>query len=375
MSKICFLLVSYFKYYKGGAELQAYQIARMITQYDEVHYIFVNNPGYFQINDSMRNDEGINLHWIRRYNLSILGKSLFLNYFKLKNLFNEINPDIIYQRNGNAFTGIAALWCKKNNKKLIFGISSDNNCSSREILNLGIDFLSYPSKVLDYFFNVYGVNNAFQIIAQTDYQKKILRQNFKRGCIVIPNGLPVPLQSFKKADPPIISWIANIKPLKQPELFIKLAEKCQDLNAQFIYAGRPESGKYHRMLTEKTKKLINLQYIGEIPFEKTNELLSLSSIFVNTSTAEGFPNTYIQAWMRETPVVTLNCDPDNIIKTQRIGFHSGGFEQLVEDVRYLIENEDERNRMGEKARKYAIENHDIMKTGKKYIELFHQLNS
>jgi glycosyltransferase involved in cell wall biosynthesis len=193
---------------------------------------------------------------------------------------------------------------------------------------------------------------------------------------VIPNGIPVPLQSFKKADPPIISWIANIKPLKQPELFIKLAEKCQDLNAQFIYAGRPGSGKFHRTLIEKTKKLINLQYIGEIPFEKTNELLSLSSIFVNTSLPiEGFPNTYIQAWLRETPVIALNFDPDDLLKRKKIGFHSKSFEQLVEDIRYLIDNEDERRKMGERARKYAIENHDINNIYKKYIELFHQLSS
>ena len=77
--------------------------------------------------------------------------------------------------------------------------------------------------------------------------------------------------------------------------------------------------------------------------------------------------------MRETPVITLNCDPDNIIKSQRIGFHSGSFEQLVKDVRCLIENEDERKKMGVKARMYAIKSHDIEKIEKKYFKVFERL--
>ncbi len=96
--------------------------------------------------------------------------------------------------------------------------------------------------------------------------------------MIIPSGHPVPLPTFKKVDPPIISWIANIKKLKQPELFIKLAEVCQDLNVNFVYAGRLSKSSYQNMFISKTKKLPNLKYMGEILFEKTNELLSQSPL-------------------------------------------------------------------------------------------------
>jgi len=128
------------------------------------------------------------------------------------------------------------------------------------------------------------------------------------------------------------------------------------------------------MLLEKTSKLSNLKYLGEISYEETNELLSKSSLFVNTSTTEGFSNTYIQAWMRENPVVTLNCDPDDLIKINKIGFHSGSFKRLVKDVRYLIENEDVRREMGKRAREYAFKNHDIKKVGKRYFKIFNILS-
>ncbi len=74
--------------------------------------------------------------------------------------------------------------------------------------------------------------------------------------------------------------------------------------------------------------------------------------------------------MRETQVVVLNCDPDDLIKTLKIGFHSGDFKQLVKHVRYLIKNEDVRIEMGKRAREYACKNHDIEKIGKRYLEVF-----
>jgi glycosyltransferase involved in cell wall biosynthesis len=233
-----------------------------------------------------------------------------------------------------------------------------------------MSFFSYPSNIINGFFTFEGIKNSDIIIAQTKYQQELIKQNFNRDSLVVPNGLPVPIDRFKKENPPIVTWIANIKPLKKPEIFIKLAEECRDLNVKFVYAGRPSGSYYQNMLMKKTSKLSNLEYLGEIPFQETNELLCKSALLVNTSITEGFSNTFIQSWMRETPVITLNCDPDNIIKTQNIGFHSGSFRQLVKDVRYLIENQDVRKDMGKKAREYAINNHDIEKIGKKYIKVF-----
>ncbi|MHA1491428.1 MAG: glycosyltransferase family 4 protein [Promethearchaeota archaeon] len=373
MKKICFLLGHYFEYSKGGAELQAYLMAKELSKNFEVHYIFVK-PLVFDKERIRRIDEGFILHIMRNHDYRVLGKLFFLNYNELFKLLDGIDPDVVYQRGDRAHLGIAARWCKKNDKKLIFGISMDLNCIRKNKFIFNENLLSYPSKIINDFFTLIGIRNADLIIAQTNRQQQLLNKNFKKDSIVIPNGLPVPTLPFKKIDPPIISWIANIKPLKKPEIFIKLAEKCQDLNIKFVYAGRSSENSYQNMLMEKSKKLPNLTYLGEISYQKTNELLSKSSLLVNTSTTEGFSNTYIQAWMRETPVVTLNCDPDNIIKNQRIGFHSGSFEKLVMDVRYLIENEDIRREMGEKARIYSIDNHDIVKISKRYLEIIENLS-
>ena len=152
-----------------------------------------------------------------------------------------------------------------------------------------------------------------------------------------------------------IVWIANFKPLKQPEIFLELADHFKNNHdIKFIMIGRPDIGAWQKNVTDKMNRLSNLEYMGELSIDEVNMVLSGSHILVNTSQYEGFSNTFIQAWMRKVPVVALNSDPDDVIKTKEIGFHSKTFDQMVQDVRKLVENEKLREEMGERSQKYAF---------------------
>ncbi|UCE08250.1 MAG: glycosyltransferase family 4 protein, partial [bacterium] len=206
-----------------------------------------------------------------------------------------------------------------------------------------------------------------------EFQKRILKERFKKNSIIIKNGLIIPKVTCEINNNPIILWVASIRSIKRPNLFIELAKSIP--NAHFEMVGGKVIGE--TLLYEKirmaAKKVPNLRFHGFVPYYNVNEYFNRASIFVNTSIIEGFPNTFIQAWMHNTPVVSLNVDPDKIIQNKKLGFFSGTFEQMVLDLKILLEDETLRKAIGKNARKYVEKEHNIKKTVKKYIEVFNEI--
>jgi glycosyltransferase involved in cell wall biosynthesis len=87
-------------------------------------------------------------------------------------------------------------------------------------------------------------------------------------------------------------------------------------------------------------------------------------LFVNTSLAEGFPNTFIQAWMRGMPVASLHVNPDDVLEREQVGFCAGTPEQLAATVRRLMTDDSLREAYGARAREYAIETHSLRNVGR-----------
>lgn len=114
---------------------------------------------------------------------------------------------------------------------------------------------------------------------------------------------------------------------------------------------------WQRSLENEINEIENLVYLGARPIEKINSILAEAHIFVNTSLYEGFANTFIQAWMRKVPVVSLNCNPDGVFERHKIGFFSGTYEKMLERVVELVRKPALRDAMGERAQAYAFEKH------------------
>jgi len=185
----------------GGSEIQIYYLMEELKKKDyEIHYLFDSNR---KINHG---NEIVQYHPLHDYTRLLN----WLNFLRIGMLIKKIAPNIIYQRVKSAYTGIGAFFAKLTNTKMIYHISSDTDCLKKS--------MTFPSFINGYLGN-FGIREANLIIAQTKFQKKLIRENFRKDSIVIPNGHHVPSQPFKKTDPPIISWIANIKTWKQPEIF------------------------------------------------------------------------------------------------------------------------------------------------------------
>ncbi len=362
--KIC-IFTSYFPLSKGGAEYQTYLIAKSLdSKYFDIFFLSFNRT-----NKSLLKMDGYKIYSIatNRF-LSKFGKPYFLYYSKIKNILSYEKPDIVYRRMESSILGILCLLKKRLKFKLIWACASTNGLTKFRLHGLKSILNNF-----DELFRIYGIKNADKILVQTNEQKQILLKRFNRDSIIFPNIHPTGnTASVKKRKNIKILWIANFKQLKQPGYFIDLAEKLQNFtNTQFVMIGRLGKSKFHNNLNDRLKRVKNIEYRGELSLEDVQKTLAESHILINTSLYEGFSNTFIQAWMHKIPVISLNVDPDDMIKNNKIGFHSKTFGHLVKDTKTLIENNKLRTEIGERAQKFAVEKFSI-KNIKTLIEIIDQ---
>ncbi len=292
----------------------------------------------------------------------------FFELAMLPGILKRIDPDIIYQRVGCAQTGIAAHYAGKHHCRMVWHIAHEYDVEPPRLSFSRLLFYRQMERaVLNY-----GIRHATHIIAQTEDQKRLLENNFMRTpSAVIPNFHPPAREPLTKDDTITVVWVANLKDMKQPEIFIRLARELQDVpNVKFKMIGAMQGNhRKRRHYTELIEGATRLQYLGFQSQDVINEILSRSHIFVNTSEREGFPNTFIQAWFREVPVVSLKVDPDHLIKNHGLGLVSGSVEQLKHDVSLLINDHDLRKKMGVNALAFAT-NYFSTKNMDKIIRIF-----
>jgi hypothetical protein len=123
--------------------------------------------------------------------------------------------------------------------------------------------------------------------------------------------------------------------------------------------GRPYSYRRFAPLMQRIAAQPNLQFLGEQPIGRVNELLSQAALYVNTSSFEGFPNIFLQAWGRGAVVASLAVDPDGIMQRNGIGFHAGSFERLCSVIEELAGSPERRRQVAERAFAYAHAHHSM----------------
>ena len=354
----------------GGAELQQVLLAHALQQSGFDVSVIVLDYGQ----KSIEARDGVKI--IKSARSDLLGGkprtllSILYSYIVAPYLFwrslKRASASIYLQKMVGPSSALVALFCLLKKRMFIYSVSTD--------VELEIEDLA-SKDLLTKFLCQFAIKRANGIIAQNKYQQGLLKANFNRKSILIKSISALPMDKPAKAMPPIVLWVATVKELKQPELFLKLAREIPEANFQMVGGGAPkEDVRYFEQIKEQASHLPNLEFVGFVPYHQVNAYFDRASTFVSTSDSEGFSNTFLQAWARYTPVVSLNSDPDEVICEKRLGFHSRTFEQMTKDVKLLLKDEKLRTEMGINGRRYAEEEHDVKKIVKQYIGLFEQLD-
>ncbi len=115
----------------------------------------------------------------------------------------------------------------------------------------------------------------------------------------------------------------------------------------------------HEIAMREAQSLPNITLIERVPFEEIERYFAAARLFVNTSTFEGFPNTFLQAAKYGVPTVATDVDPGSMLSQRGGGVTCGGdFERFVESVRQLMTDEDEYAKRSAAALTYVRTYHD-----------------
>jgi glycosyltransferase involved in cell wall biosynthesis len=274
----------------------------------------------------------------------------------------EIDPCLIYQRVACSHTGICAFYSQRHSVPLLWHVAHDTDVT-RETLDPARNFVRLH---LEKWAIEYGLKHATRIVVQTRHQDELMKKNYGRSAdAVIYNFHPPATETIDKSGPLTVVWIANLKPWKRPEVFVRLAESFigrNDVRFIMVGASAPAIGKvraWQGALMRSIEAAPNLQYVGHKTLAEVNELLARAHIFVNTSTHEGFPNSFVRAWLRDVAVVSLSVDPDRVSEQRQVGIAAGSESELAAAVRTLTDKADVLAGYVLRGRDHATANHSL----------------
>ncbi|MFA0823678.1 MAG: glycosyltransferase family 4 protein [Methanomethylovorans sp.] len=291
---------------------------------------------------------------------------MLLKAFAVCNAMIKSKAHIFYNAGGGS--GIISIFSKIIRTKFIYEIASDAQVNRKIIIKKNREF-SKSILSLERIGNLVDIKLADKIIVQTLYQKNTLESNFRVDSYLIKMPFQIPRDRIPfKEKPPIVLWVGSMAEVKQPQLFLELAMRFPEQRFQMI-GGNSGDQKLYTALEKKSEEILNLDFLGVVPLSEIDKYFRKASLLVNTSMFEGFPNAFIQAWINYTPVVSLHSNPDKILDKFNIGVHSQNFDQLLEDIKMMLNNDKLREKMGINGRKYVENEHNIQNNILKYIKL------
>lgn len=293
--------------------------------------------------------------WLGKHGMSIVEEPLKAIHF-----LRKTKPDVVFVRGGRRDLYAIKKACNICNSKLVFLGASDRDFEPGKELILGsnINVKLYRKGLQE--------NNYF--ITQNKFQAENLFKHYGKESIIIPNIWAK--SDFNNNDKKKYAaiWIANLRRLKRAEWFVELAKKMPQY--RFAIVGGVNEQDYYELIKTESGYLGNLDFLGAQPLEKVNKLLSESQILTCTSEFEGFPNTFLQAWAQNIPIVST-VNPSNVITDYGLGKIIHTEEELYPSISKLLSSIELYQGIQDNIKKYFFENHDADKA---YLTVMETIN-
>jgi glycosyltransferase involved in cell wall biosynthesis len=336
----------------GGAEVDLYLLATELAKDDNFVVSFVTADYGQQDFETIEN-----VRIIKSLNFN---KNPLTGAVRIWQAMRTADSQIYLQKTASWGTLLVALFCKSNKRIFVYRTANQGECN--RTFPEGKRFLKRAFS--------WSLHKAGAVTVQNEIDKKNLLDSMGIDAIVIPNGHRLTELTQKKRD--TVLWVGRSTPLKRPDLFIKLTELFPDEKFTMICQQATGDENYQDLLA-KAKKVDNLQFIQAVPFTEISSYFQRAKVFVNTSDTEGFPNTFIQACNCAAPILSLKVNPDDFIDKHNCGIScNDNWHKMIDSLKVML-HKDRYIELGENAKKYVREHHDLAKIIKQYKELFEEL--
>ncbi len=158
-------------------------------------------------------------------------------------------------------------------------------------------------------------------------------------------------------------WVGSIDYDKGFPTIEKLLSVNENLKIKII--GRIRDHRCTKIIN-RLRSNKNVEYLGYIK-EKSDILnyIAMAKGLINTSPKEGFPITFLEAWSQNTPVISLNVDPGNIINKHRLGYYADGDKANFFNIFKVFDYSNYKN-----IREYCLKNHSVETFKENIIQIF-----
>ena len=100
--------------------------------------------------------------------------------------------------------------------------------------------------------------------------------------------------------------------------------------------------------------------------------MASASVLCSTSEAEGFPNTFLEAWSVGLPVVST-WDPDGLIRRKDLGLVGKSVDDLAAGLASLLASPREWQDVSQRVRRHYLETYTVDRVVPRFEDLFHQV--
>ena len=207
-----------------------------------------------------------------------------------------VDAHVYYLRSASMLAGVIDAFCRGRGRRSIYAAASDADFDPR---------LGQIRFARDRWLYRRGLARVDRIVVQNEAQREACRRQFGREAVLIPSCYELPEKTAME-DKHEILWVGRMERGKRPELALEVAQRLP--HRRFVLVGGEAHGEdadagYYAEVCARGRALGNVEMTGFLPLEEVERRFDGARVLLNTSTYEGMPNTFLQAWARGVPTV------------------------------------------------------------------------